>query len=84
LKSRLAAIASQQSQPIASRAELEAHYDAVAADSGEQPQRPPHWGGYRLVPTHIEFWQGRESRFHDRITYTLQDDGSWLRQRLQP
>ena len=56
----------------------------MAADSGEQPQRPPHWGGYRLVPTHIEFWQGRESRFHDRITYTLQDDGSWLRQRLQP
>jgi pyridoxamine 5'-phosphate oxidase len=84
LKSRLAAIASQQSQPIASRAELEAHYDTVAADNGEQPQRPLHWGGYRLVPTHIEFWQGRESRFHDRITYTLQDDGSWLRQRLQP
>jgi pyridoxamine 5'-phosphate oxidase len=84
LKSRLAAIASSQSQPIASRAELEAHYDAVAADNGEQPQRPPHWGGYRLLPTHIEFWQGRESRFHDRITYTLQDDGSWLRQRLQP
>jgi pyridoxamine 5'-phosphate oxidase len=84
LKSRLAAIASSQSQPIASRAELEANYDAVAADNGEQPQRPLHWGGYRLMPTHIEFWQGRESRFHDRITYTLQDDGSWLRQRLQP
>jgi pyridoxamine 5'-phosphate oxidase len=84
LKSRLAAIASSQSQPIASRAALEAHYDAVVADNGDQPQRPLHWGGYRLMPTHIEFWQGRKSRFHDRITYTLQDDGSWLRQRLQP
>lgn len=84
LKSRLAAIASKQSAPIASRAQLDANYDAIAASSGDLPQRPPHWGGYLLLPTHFEFWQGRASRFHDRIAYTLQPDGSWLRQRLQP
>jgi pyridoxamine 5'-phosphate oxidase len=84
LKSRLAAVASQQSRPIGSRAELEQHYDAVAAQFGDAPPRPGHWGGYRLVPERIEFWQGRRSRFHDRIVYTLQADGSWTRQRLQP
>jgi pyridoxamine 5'-phosphate oxidase len=84
LKSRLAAIASAQSEPIASRGELEQHYDAVAQKFGEQPPRPAHWGGFRLVPERIEFWQGRRSRFHDRIVYTLQADGSWARQRLQP
>jgi pyridoxamine 5'-phosphate oxidase len=84
LKSRLAAIASAQSAGIASRDELEANYAAVAASQGEHPQRPPHWGGYRLEPERIEFWQGRRSRFHDRIVFTLQADGSWLRQRLQP
>jgi pyridoxamine 5'-phosphate oxidase len=84
LKSRLTAIASKQSAPIASRAQLDANYDAIAASSGDLPQRPPHWGGYLLLPTHFEFWQGRASRFHDRIAYTLQPDGSWLRQRLQP
>ena len=84
LKSRLAAIASAQSEPIASRKVLEQHYDAVAQKFGEQPPRPEHWGGFRLVPERIEFWQGRRSRFHDRIVYTLQADGSWSRQRLQP
>jgi pyridoxamine 5'-phosphate oxidase len=84
LKSRLAAIASAQSEPIAGRAELEQHYEAVARQFGEQPPRPAHWGGFRLVPERIEFWQGRRSRFHDRIVYTLQADGSWARQRLQP
>ena len=84
LGSRLAAIASAQSAPVASRAALDAGYAAVAAASGEQPQRPPHWGGYRLVPTRIEFWQGRQSRFHDRIVYELQADGSWRIERLQP
>ncbi len=84
LKSRLAAIASAQSEPIASRSALEQHYDAVAQQFGEQPPRPEHWGGFRLVPDRIEFWQGRRSRFHDRIVYTLQADGSWARQRLQP
>ena len=84
VKSQLAAIASQQSEHIASRAEMEANYEAVEAASGGQPQRPPHWGGYRLVPERVEFWQGRRSRFHDRIVYTLQADGSWKKERLQP
>jgi pyridoxamine 5'-phosphate oxidase len=84
LKSRLSAIASHQSAPIASRAELEHNYEDVARQLGEAPQRPPHWGGFRLVPERIEFWQGRRSRFHDRVVYTRQEDGSWTRQRLQP
>ncbi len=84
LKSRLSAIASRQSAPIASRAALEQNYDAVAAQAGDAPPRPANWGGFRLVPERIEFWQGRRSRFHDRIVYERQDDGSWTRQRLQP
>lgn len=84
LKSRLAAIASAQSMPIANRAALEENYEAVARQFGEQPPRPEHWGGFRLVPERLEFWQGRRSRFHDRIAYTLQPDGSWVRERLQP
>ena len=84
LKSRLSAIASRQSAPIESRAQLEQHYDVVAQQAGEDPARPDNWGGYRLVPDRIEFWQGRRSRFHDRIVYERQEDGSWTRQRLQP
>jgi pyridoxamine 5'-phosphate oxidase len=84
LKSRLSAIASSQSAPIEDRAELEQNYDAVASRYDGEPPRPEHWGGYRLVPERIEFWQGRRSRFHDRIVYMLQADGSWTRQRLQP
>jgi len=84
LKSRLSAIASEQSEPIANRAALEQHYEEVARQYGEAPPRPHHWGGFRLVPERIEFWQGRRSRFHDRIVYTRQEDGLWTRQRLQP
>jgi pyridoxamine 5'-phosphate oxidase len=84
IKSRLSAITSQQSAPIASRAALEQNYEAVARQYGEEPPRPQNWGGFRLVPERIEFWQGRRSRFHDRIVYTRQEDGSWTRQRLQP
>ena len=84
LKSRLAAIASAQSQPIADRATLEQNFAVVAAQEGDAPPRPAHWGGFRLVPERIEFWQGRRSRFHDRIVYTRQADGSWTRERLQP
>ena len=84
VKSQLAAIASQQSRPIGSREAMEANFAATEAASGEQPQRPGHWGGYRLVPDRVEFWQGRASRFHDRIVYTLQADGSWAKERIQP
>ena len=84
LKSRLSAIASQQSAPIDNRAALERNYEAVAAVAGDAPARPSNWGGFRLVPERIEFWQGRRSRFHDRIVYERQEDGSWARQRLQP
>jgi pyridoxamine 5'-phosphate oxidase len=50
-----------------------------------QPPRPPHWGGYRLVPDQWQFWQGRKSRLHDRLRYTAQPgQGGWLRERLAP
>jgi pyridoxamine 5'-phosphate oxidase len=84
LKSRLSAIASHQSAPIGSRAELEQNYEAVARQAGDDPARPDNWGGFRLVPERLEFWQGRRSRFHDRIVYERQEDGSWTRLRLQP
>ena len=84
LKSRLSAIASQQSAPIGSRAELEQNYEQVAQGAGDDPARPDNWGGFRLVPERLEFWQGRRSRFHDRIIYERQEDGSWMRLRLQP
>ena len=82
--SRLGAIASNQSAAIADRAALEQQYDEAQKQYGDQPQRPEHWGGYRLVPDAMEFWQGRPSRLHDRIQYVKQADGAWLRRRLQP
>lgn len=84
LQSRLGALASAQSEPIASREALEQRYAEAEAIYGEQPVRPAHWGGYRLVPDRIEFWQGRPSRLHDRILYTRGADGAWRRERLQP
>jgi pyridoxamine 5'-phosphate oxidase len=84
LQSRLGAHASSQSQPIADRHALEEHFAQIEKQYGEQPPRPEHWGGYRLVPDSIEFWQGRSSRLHDRILYTRVNDGRWLHQRLQP
>jgi pyridoxamine 5'-phosphate oxidase len=84
VKSQLGAIASQQSRPIGSREAMEERYAAVEAASGGQPQRPEHWGGFRLVPDRVEFWQGRASRFHDRIVYELQADLSWRKERIQP
>jgi pyridoxamine 5'-phosphate oxidase len=84
LDSRLGAWASPQSQVIASRAVLVANAAKAAARHALNPPRPPHWGGYRLIPDRWEFWQGRKSRLHDRLCYTQQPDGSWLRERLAP
>ncbi len=84
LASRIGAWASDQSQPIASRAVLVRRAAEFGLKFGLHPPRPPHWGGYRLVPDAWEFWQGRPSRLHDRLAYRLQPDGSWLRQRLAP
>jgi pyridoxamine 5'-phosphate oxidase len=84
LNSRLGALASDKSEPVASRDMLEQRFAQAAESHGDQPARPAHWGGYRLVPDRIEFWQGRPSRLHDRILYTRQQDGAWRRERLQP
>jgi pyridoxamine 5'-phosphate oxidase len=84
LASRIGAWASPQSRVIASRAELEDLTAQAEARFGAEPPRPPHWGGYRLVPDAFEFWQGRRSRLHDRLRYRLQPDGRWLRERLAP
>ena len=84
LGSRIGAIASAQSRPIANREALEARVAEVEKQAGEHPVRPAHWGGYRLIPDYLEFWQGRPSRLHDRIAYVRQADGTWQRQRLQP
>jgi pyridoxamine 5'-phosphate oxidase len=84
LDSRLGAWASPQSQVIGSRATLVTNAAKAAAQHGLHPPRPPHWGGFRLVPDRWEFWQGRASRLHDRLRYRLQADGQWLRERLAP
>ncbi len=83
LDSRIGAWASPQSQVIPSRAVLVANAARYAAQFMMSPPRPPHWGGFRLVPDRWEFWQGRKSRLHDRLCYR-QIDGSWLRERLAP
>jgi pyridoxamine 5'-phosphate oxidase len=83
LDSRLGAWASPQSEVIGSRALLVANAAKAAAQHGLRPPRPPHWGGYRLVPDSWEFWQGRKSRLHDRLRYRL-EAGQWLRERLAP
>jgi len=84
--SQLGAWASDQSQPIRSAAELQAsfeHYEREFADTDEIP-RPDDWGGYRIVPTRVEFWQGRENRLHDRIVYSQDEHGDWVHSRLAP
>jgi pyridoxamine 5'-phosphate oxidase len=88
--SQVAAWSSKQSSPIKSRALLDAQYEeALARFEGEEVPRPDFWGGYRIVPSRIEFWKGRSNRMHDRIEFvrTLGSDGSfgaWSTTRLQP
>ena len=84
LDSRIGAWASPQSQVIAGRTELVTNAAKYAAKFMLQPPRPAHWGGYRLKPDNWQFWQGRKSRLHDRLRYTLEKDGNWLRERLAP
>ncbi|WP_438979750.1 pyridoxamine 5'-phosphate oxidase [Polynucleobacter sp.] len=81
--SRIGAWASPQSAEIPNREFLEEAEKRFAADFGDKPPRPDHWGGYRLHPTEIEFWQGRPSRLHDRIHYQL-DGAQWRIARLAP
>ncbi|MFT0532794.1 pyridoxamine 5'-phosphate oxidase [Castellaniella hirudinis] len=83
LGSRIGAWASPQSQPISHDA-LAQRARELAEKLGDQPSRPPHWGGYRVHAQRIEFWQGRPSRLHDRLIYTLDANGHWGLSRLAP
>eukprot|EP01035_Chromulina_nebulosa_P017503 gene17503-23060_t len=86
--SQIGAWTSNQSRPISSREELAQQEKNLADQFHSQPKigRPPHWGGYRLKPTRIEFWKGRESRLHDRIVFERNEslDNNWVVTRLQP
>ena len=83
LDSRIGAWASPQSQVIDGRTVLVTNAAKYAAQFMLNPPRPPHWGGYRLVPDEWQFWQGRKSRLHDRLRYRL-NEGDWIRERLAP
>lgn len=85
-KSQLGAWASPQSQAIASREVLETNFAQLEKEYGEETPipRPDHWGGFRITPDKLEFWQGRPSRLHDRIVFTLGADQTWSRERLAP
>lgn len=82
--SKLGAWASPQSQPIPDRSIIENNYKEFAQRFGNEIPRPPHWGGYRVIPHYIEFWQGRSNRMHDRISYTQDATGKWMITRLAP
>jgi len=84
-ESQLGAWVSNQSQIIANRDLLEQKLEELTAQyTDREIPRPPHWGGFRVVPTNIEFWQGRPSRLHDRLRYCLTEEGAWLIERLSP
>lgn len=83
--SRIGAWASPQSNVIASRDWLEVQQNQYAKEFLSKPiVRPPHWGGYRVKPITIEFWQGRQDRLHDRLQYSLEENGGWMIERLAP
>ena len=83
LGSRIGAWASPQSSPIETRAWLEERWTTLSVEHGQAPSRPPHWGGYRVMPEAIEFWQGRLSRLHDRILFA-RTGKDWKISRLAP
>ena len=83
LGARHSAWASAQSEPVPSRRVLEKSLEEARERHGEKPPRPPHWGGYRVVPQEIEFWQGRADRLHDRLRYR-RTAGAWTIERLSP
>jgi pyridoxamine 5'-phosphate oxidase len=83
LGARIAAWASAQSERVPDRAALERALQQMRARHGDHPPRPPHWGGYRLTPSVIEFWQGRENRLHDRLLYR-RAESAWTIERLAP
>ncbi|WP_189929243.1 pyridoxamine 5'-phosphate oxidase [Streptomyces sulfonofaciens] len=84
--SQLGAWASEQSSVVASRAELDRAYEDLATryPEGEAVPVPPHWGGFRIAPRTVEFWQGRENRLHDRLRYTRTPAGAWRVERFYP
>jgi pyridoxamine 5'-phosphate oxidase len=82
--SKLGAWASNQSEVVENRETLEAGFTEKQKRFGEVVPRPEHWGGYRVKPDTIEFWQGRDNRLHDRLRYRLLEDGEWLIERLAP
>ena len=84
LGSKIGAWASEQSAAIENREQLEKRFEEFGSKFGDNVPRPPHWGGYRVKPEVIEFWQGQENRLHDRLRYSRQDDGGWLIERLAP
>lgn len=83
--SRLGAWVSEQSQVIESREVLELRLQELKTEyENKEIPRPPHWGGFRVIPTTLEFWQGRPSRLHDRLNYRRLDNDSWIVERLSP
>jgi pyridoxamine 5'-phosphate oxidase len=84
LGSKIGAWASEQSSAIESRVALDERFQEFSGKFGDNVPRPPHWGGYRVKPNKMEFWQGQENRLHDRLRFISQDDGQWLLERLAP